>query len=59
MQLFGSRAVECVVQTITDHVGMTSEAFSGVATIHVTKTGKYCVLLSTLLLNSAHSLTSV
>jgi len=30
-----------VLQTITDHVGVTSEAFSGVATICVTKTGKY------------------
>ena len=38
-----------VLQTITDHVGVTSEAFSGVATICVTKTGNYCVLLATLL----------
>jgi len=33
-----------VLQTITDHVGITNEAFSGVATILVTKTGKYCFI---------------
>jgi len=35
-----------ILQTISDFVGVTDEAFSGVATIAVTKDGKYICLFT-------------